>query len=75
MLVDKADSVVDATVVAEIDQAHPAPAPRGRPVTTKEEARRELERRRAFALGQGGPERVERHHASGRTRLLARAAW
>ena len=35
-------------------------------MTTKEEGRRELERRRAFALGQGGPERGERHHASGR---------
>jgi methylmalonyl-CoA decarboxylase subunit alpha len=35
-------------------------------VTTKEEALRELERRRALALGQGGKERIDRHHASGR---------
>jgi acetyl-CoA carboxylase carboxyltransferase component len=35
-------------------------------VTTNEEALRELERRRALALAQGGPERAARHHASGR---------
>lgn len=35
-------------------------------MTTKEEALRELDRRRALALSQGGQERIERHHASGR---------
>lgn len=33
---------------------------------TTEQALRELDRRRAFALGQGGQDRIERHHASGR---------
>src|SRR4051794_4170614 len=37
------------------DQAETAPSPLD-----------ELERRRARALGMGGPERIERHHASGR---------
>ncbi len=43
------------------DDAGSTPEPHG-----MEERLAELERRRAQALGMGGPERVERHRASGR---------
>src|SRR5215210_5615112 len=48
-----------------------APAPGE---VTKDEATPELERRRAVALGMGGPERVAAHHARGRLTARERVA-